>query len=220
MDPGYCFLGDYLLVATSRQLLKESIDAYNDSLRSIVSDDAVGQFSLVNGAKWHSVTLMKTAELSRRAQYFLGWVDKYLSGQISLAAAYKQDGDSKKQELDDAISDKSAELILAKRKLIQLKKASLSIVSAEDSSSINGAIENLNREEESIRGDIATYIEQKEDLAHLLDTYALGAQSAKLAMYNMENIVSPVLKGLESIDTQAVTVRFDNKILETEFFVK
>ena len=220
MDPGYCFLGDYLLVATSRQLLKESIDAYNDSLRSIVSDDAVGQFSLVNGAKLHSMTLMKTAELSRRAQDFLGWVDKYLSGQISLAAAYKQDGDNKKQELDDAISDKSAELILAKRKLIQLKKASLSVVSVEDSDSINGAIVNLNREEESIRGDIATYIEQKEDLAHLLDSYALGAQSAKLAMYNMENIVSPVLKGLESIDTQAVTVRFDNKILETEFFVK
>ena len=49
MDPGYGFLGDYLLVATSRQLLKRSIDAYNDSLRSIVSDDAVEQFSLDNG---------------------------------------------------------------------------------------------------------------------------------------------------------------------------
>jgi hypothetical protein len=36
----------------------------------------------------------------------------------------------------------------------------------------------------------------------------------------MENVVSPVLKGLESIDTQAVTVRFGDKFLETEFFVK
>src|SRR5208282_3342628 len=48
MDPGYGFLGDYLLVATSRQLLKQSIDAYNDSMRSIVSDDAVGQFGLAS----------------------------------------------------------------------------------------------------------------------------------------------------------------------------
>ena len=122
MDPGYGFLGDYLLVATSRQLLKRSIDAYNDSLRSIVSDDAVGQFSLANGEKFHSVTLMKTAELSRRAQDFLGWVDKYLSGQVSMAAAYKQDGDNKKQELDEAIADKSAELVLAQKKLTQLKE--------------------------------------------------------------------------------------------------
>ena len=121
MDPGYGFLGDYLLVATCRQLLKRSIDAYNDSLRSIVSDDAVEQFSLANGEKFHSVTLMKTAELSRRAQDFLGWIDKYLSGQVSMAAAYKQDGDNKKQELDEAIADKSAELVLAQKKLTQLK---------------------------------------------------------------------------------------------------
>ena len=220
MDPGYGFLGDYLLVASSRQLLKKSIDAYNDSVRSIVSDDAIAQFSLDDGEKFHSVTLMKTAELSRRAEDFLGWVDKYLSGQVSMAAAYKQDGDNKKQELDQAIADKSAELLLAKKKLIELKHTSLSEVSLEDPDLVNGAIENLNREETTIREDIANYIEQKEDLARLLQNYALGAQSAKLTMYNMDTLVSPVLKGLESIDTQAVTVRFGDDILETEFLVK
>lgn len=220
MDPGYGFLDDYLLVATSRQLLKKSIDAYNDSMRSIVSDDAVEQFSLDGGQKFHSVTLMKTAELSRRAQDFLGWIDKYLSGQVSMAAAYKQDGDNKKQELDDAIADKSAELIMAQKKLVQLKSTSLSNTSLEDPILVNGAIDNLTREEASIRDDIANYIEQKADLTRLLDNYALGAQSAKLTMYNMENLVSPVLKGLESIDAQAVTVRFGDKVLETEFQVK
>jgi hypothetical protein len=220
MDPGYCFLGDYLLVATSRQLLKRSIDAYNDSLRSIVSDDMVEQFSLANGKKFHSVTLMKTAELSRRAQDFLAWMDKYLSDRVTMAAAYTQDGDNKKQELDDAIADKSAELLLAQKKLVQLKSTSLSVANLQDPTTVNGAIENLNRQEESIRGDIADYLEQKVDLARLLDNYALGAQSAKLTMYNMDNLVSPVLKGLESIDAQAVTVRFGDKILETEFLVK
>ncbi len=219
MDPGYGFLGDYLLVATSRQLLKKSIDAYHDSLPSIVSDDAVVQFGLA-GTNSVSVTLMKTAELSRRAQDFLGWVDKYLSGQVSMAAAYKQDGDNKKQELDEAIADKSAELVLAQKKLTQLKSTSLSDLSLEDPALVNGAIENLSREEDSIRDDIAHYKEQKEDLSRLLNNYALGAQSAKLTMYNMENFVSPVLKGLESIDAQAVTVRFGDKILETEFLVK
>jgi len=220
MDPGYAFLDKYLLLATSRQLLKRSIDAYNDSLRSIVSDDVVDQFSLSNGEKFHSVTLMKTAELSRRAQDLLGWLDKYLSGQVTMAAAYKQDGEGKKQELDEAIADKSAELVMAQKKLVQLKSASLSNASMDDPVLINGAIENLNREEQSIRDDIANYIEQKEDLSRLLDNYATGAQSAKLTMYNMENVVSPVLKGLESIDTQAVTVRFGDKTLETEFLVK
>jgi len=220
MDPGYGFLGDYLLVATSRQLLKRSIDAYNDSMRSIVSDDAVGQFSLGSGKKFHSVTLMKTAELSRRAQDFLGWVDKYLSGQVSMAAAYKQDGDNKKLELDAAIADKRTELVLAQKKLTQLKETQLSGVSSEDPASVIGAIENLSREEGSIRDDISSYKEKKEELSRLLDDYALGAQSAKLTMYNMENVVSPVLKSLESINAQAVTVRIRDKILETEFLVK
>ncbi len=220
MDPGYSFLDDYLLVATSRQLLKRSIDAYNNSLRSIISDDTVEQFSLAKGEKFHSVTLMKTAELSRRAQDFLGWVDKYLSGQVTMAAAYKEDGDNKKQELDEAIADKSAELVLAQKKIIQLKNASSSDKAIEDAAFINGSMENLSREEQSIRDDIANYVEQKVDLSRLLDNYALGAQSAKLTMYNMDNVLSPVLKGLESIDAQAVTVRFGDKTLETELLVK
>jgi len=219
MDPGYGFLGDYLLVASSRQLLKRSIDAYNDSLRSIVSDDAVVQFGLV-GKNSVSVTLMKTAEVSRRAQDFLGWVDKYLSGQVSMAAAYKQDGDNKKQELDDAIADKKAELVLAQQKLTELKKTSLANVQVDDPAVVSGAIENINREEDTIRDDIANYKEQKEDLSRLLANYALGAQSAKLTMYNMDSLVSPVLKSLESIDAQAVTVRYGDKILETELLVK
>jgi len=220
IDPGYAFLDNYLLVATSRQLLKKSIDAYNDSLRSIVSDEVVGQFSLDNGDKFHSVTLMKTAELSRRAQDFLGWIDKYLSGQVSIAAAYQQDGDNKRQELDEAIADKSAELFTAQKKLTQLKSNALTIVSTDDLTLVNGEIENLSREQETIREDIANYKEQKDDLSRLLANYASGAQSDKLTMYNMDNLLSPVLKGLESIDTQAVTVRFDDKILETEFLVK
>jgi hypothetical protein len=220
IDPGYAFLGDYLLVATSRQLLKRSIDAYNDSLRSIVSDDVIEQFSLANGEKFHSVTLMKTAELSRRAQDFLGWMDKYLSDRVTMAAAYQQDGDNKRLQLDEAIADKSAELLLAQNKLTQLKKTSLPVVDMEDPMQVNGAIENLNREEVSIRGDIANYTEQKDDLSHLLENYALGAQSAKLTMYNMDNVLSPVLKGLESINAQSVTVRYGDKILETEFLIK
>jgi len=220
MDPGYAFLDDYLLIATSRQLLKRSIDAYHDSSRSIVSDDAVGQLGLANGEKFHSVTLMKTAELSRRAQDFLGWVDKYLSGQVSMAAAYKQNADNKRKELDEAIADKSEELVLAQKKLIQLKSTPLSNASLEDTTLVKGAIENLSREEGSIRDDIVNYKEQKEDLSRLLESYALGAQAAKLTMYNMENLVSPVLKGLESIDAQAVRMRFNDKILETEFLVK
>jgi hypothetical protein len=137
-----------------------------------------------------------------------------------MAAAYKEDGDNKKKELDEAIINKKAELALAQKKLNQLKETSLSNVSLEDSTLVNGAIENLSREEDSIREDIVNYKEQKENLTSLLDNYALGAQAAKLAMYNMENVVSPVLKGLESIDAQAVTVRFSDKILETEFLVK
>lgn len=220
MDPGYSFVGDYLLLATSRQLLKESIDAYNDSMRSIVSDDAVKQFSLDEGGKFHSVTLMKTAELSRRAQDFLGWIDKHLSSNISMAAAAKQDGDNKALELDQAIADKNEELTLAQKRLSQLKLKPLTDLSEEESLFITGAIANLSREEASIRNDIDNYKAQKEDLSHLLANYATGAQSDKLTMFNMENIVSPVLKGLESIDTQAVTVRFDDKILETEILVK
>ncbi len=220
MDPGYCLVGDYLLAATSRQLLKASIDAYNDSMRSLISDDTVKQFSLADDGKFHSVTLVKTAELSRRAQDFLGWVDKYLSSQISIAAAAKQDGNYKAQELDKAIADKNDELALAQRKMSQLKLKSSTDLSEEESLFITGAIANLNREEESIRNEIAGYRAQKEELSQDLANYAIGAQSDKLTMFNMENIVSPFLKGLESIDAQAVTVRFDDKILETEILVK
>ncbi|MDE2027261.1 MAG: DUF3352 domain-containing protein [Candidatus Omnitrophica bacterium] len=220
MDPGYCFLGDYLLAATSRQLLKRSIEAYNDSFHSIVSDNVINQFSLGQDQKFNSVTLMKTAELSRRAQDFLGWMDRYLSDRVTLAAAYQQDGNNKKLQLDEAIADKSAELVLARKKLDQLRSTSLTAVSLDSQDRVDGAIKNLSREEQAIKDDIITYTQQKEDLSKVLDNYASGAQLAKLTMYNMDNLVSPLLKGLESINAQAVTVRFGNKVWETELLVK
>jgi len=220
MDPGYAFVGDYLLVSSTRQLLKISIDAYHDSLRSITSDDVIKEFSLDDGEKVHSVTLMKTAELSRRVQDFLGWIDKYLSSQVSMAAAAKQDGVNKALELDQAIADKKEELKLAESKLFQLKSKPLVNLSDDDSLLITGAIGNLSREEEAIRTDLVTYKEQKADLSGVLAKYARGAQADKLTMFNMDNVVLPLVKGFESIDAQAVTVRFADKILETEILVK
>ncbi|MBF0512213.1 MAG: hypothetical protein HQL13_07810, partial [Candidatus Omnitrophica bacterium] len=220
MDPGYGFLNDFLLVASSRVLLKQSIDAYQNSMHSMVSDDLIGQFSLSSSRKFHSVTLMKTSELAQRAQNFLGWIDKYLSGQVYLAAVYKQDGTNKNQELDQALNGKRLELVIASKKLAQLKKTVAAGASDEDTALLNGVIANLSREQKTIRGDIADYLEQKSDLSRLMEGYSTNARSAKLTMYNMESFITPFLKGLESIDAQAITVRLEDKILVTELLVK
>ncbi len=220
MDPGYCFLGDYLLVGTSRQLLKKSIDAYTQEGHSALTDKNFKDLSLNDSEKNNSMTFTQFDALAKRATALVGWLDKYLSSQVNMVASYAQQGQQKKEELAEGLESTAKDLALAEKKLNEFKTKPLSDVSPEEASITQSSMANVQRDIDQMHGDIQTYKAQQAELNTILANEEVQAVSAKLLMFNAEHILLPVLKGMESLNALAVKVKVSDHALETELLFK
>lgn len=217
MDPAYCFLGDYLLAATSRQLLKKSIDAYSHPMRSLKSDKTFSVFGLEPVSESQSITFMKVGAVAHIAYALLDWRNKYLSSQVNAASAYKQESRQKKSELAQGLAAKKAELKLALKKLQELKAKPVDDLSVDDLTLLTGSIENLDQQAQELKEDIRTYVSRQDELEGLLASYEVQMDSAKLFMFNSQQVFVPILKGLETVNAQGLKIMVSGKVIETEF---
>ncbi|MBI4309147.1 MAG: DUF3352 domain-containing protein [Candidatus Omnitrophica bacterium] len=220
MDPGYCFVGNYLLAATSRQLLKKSIDTYQEPSRSLKSDKAFIALGLGAAQKAQGMAFVRVSEFVRRLHDLLDWGNKYLSSQVATAAAYRQEGRQKKKELAASASAKRFELKLAHDKLQELKAKAATNLSPEEQEMAADSLGHVQREIESMQEDIKAYAAQEHEIEDLTANDESQAESAKLFMFNSQHIFIPILKGLGTVNTQGIKVFVNDKMIESELMVK
>ncbi len=216
MDPGYTFVGDYLLAASSRQLLKKSIDVSQDPSRSLKTDKTFSALGLEDAAGTQSIAFLKVGEFARSMQGLLNWGNKYLSAQVNMAGAYKQEGDGKKKELEEAIKAAQTELDLALVKLVELKSKPSKDLQPEEQEFMAGAVLNLEENVQGLRDDIKTYKAQQLDVDNVIAEQQAGVERAKLFMFNSQHVLVPFLNGLQSVNAQGTKVMLSDKAIETE----
>lgn len=219
MDPAYCFLGDYLLLSTSRQLLKRSIDTYNDPKVSLKTNEVFAGLGLAEDVKAHSLMFLKVGDMAHRIKGMLDWGNKYMSSQVSMVSVYKQEGKTKDLALGQQIIDGEAELKLAQAKMNQLEERLKGGLSEDEVVSTREAIEHIKEEMRNLSRSIRTYKAQQSELIKVLQGYEHQAEAAKLFMFNSENVFVPIIKGLETIHGQGMTITASDRIIETEFFL-
>jgi len=220
MDPGYCFLGDYLLAATSSQLLKKSIDTFHDPAGSLASDKTFNALELNSAQKVQSMAFAKVSQLARRLQDVLGWSNKYLSSQVAMVAVYKQEAQEKKKELQTALAAKEVESKMAMERLARWQAKLVEGLSPDEQAAITGAVGNLQASAQELQDGAKTIVEQQKQLDEAVANYDTQADSAKLVMFNSQQVFMPILKGLEVIEAQGIKVLISNNVIETELMVK
>ncbi len=218
MDPGYCFINDYLLAATSRQLLKKSIDTYKDQLTSLRMDKTFVSFGL--NAKVQSVGFLKVGDLARRLRDLLDWGNKYLSSQVSAVSLYKQEGQKKKKELAGDMVSTEAELKQALEKMQEWQAKPTADLAADEAATLAQTIANFQNQEETLRDDIKTNRAQQQEIDDILSKYEDQAENYKLFMFNSQQVLVPILKGFETIHAQGFKVMVNAKAIETEMILK
>ncbi len=212
MDPAYAFLGDYLLIASSRQLLKKSIDVFAEPGRSLVQEKVFKQFNL-SPAGAASITFMKLGDMSLRAIALAEWMDKYLGTQVSLAASYKDEVEQQAGELAKAIDGKEEELGLAR---VKLKKLQAVLIEQGD----EGAIANLQREIEALQEEIGEGKRQIEEMPRQLAAYDAKLRSINQVMFNTQHVLIPVFKSVGTLNAYGARVVFGERYWEAEIHLK
>jgi len=206
MDPGYCFIGDYLVFSSTRQLLKKSIDTTADASRSLGSDKTARAFGLSVSDRANAAAFVRLDVFAKRLRELLDWADRYMSSQVTAASVFKQESEAKKEAIARAIAAKTVELTLAERKI-------------EDPSVAPDAVENLRQSVQALRDDIKTDTAQRDELDVLAAQYQAQAESAKLWMFNSRQVVVPTLKGLETLRALGVKMVLTARSFETEILL-
>ena len=222
MEPGYAFLGDYLLLGSSRELLKISVDAFNNSNQSVQSDEVLRKFNMNASDLSHGMAFIKTDDVAGRLEQLLDWYNnKVVSSQINSSLTYEQKADSYRKELEDAFVSKKQELKLARNKikLLKLKDAQgePSIFEEEDR---KAEVDHLVAQVNLLREDLTSYEQQKKELEETLISYQQQAESAKAWLFNSDEVFMPFLKGLEGFQALGMQLHLGDQISEAEIFIK
>ncbi len=221
IDLGYTFLGDFLLLGSSKQLLKTSIDALNNQDQSIQSTDFFKQFNSDNSNLNQAVVLIKTDEVSKRLQQLLNWYNKVVSSQITAALTYQREAKQQQKELEEEAISKKEDLNLASKKLKELKQVILPVeASSEEIADQTSKIEHLNSDVQQLKEEILSNQKEQQKIKDSFVSYQSQSEGAKLWLFNSDEVFVPLLKGLEGIHAISMQIHMKDRITETEILVK
>lgn len=221
MDPGYTILGDYLLLGSSRETLKTSIDAFYNSNHSLSSSDILKQFNINASNQDQGVAFIKIDDVSGRLQQLLDWYNKVVSSQITGSLAYQQEVQDRQKELNESFAEKKEELSLAQKKLKKLQsQTGQENLSDEEKANQQANLDHLTSDIKILKEDVESYGQQDKELRSALITYKNQAEAAKLWLFNSDEVFKPLLKAFESLHALGMKWSLNSQMSETEIFIK
>lgn len=222
MDPGYAFLGDYLLVGSSRQLLRASIDAFNNKDQSLLSSKDLEDLDIRQKSPAHAVLFIRVKEVAGRLIQLGDWYNKIVSSQITAALSYQREIKERQAELRDLLEPKKEEFKVAQKRLKTLhdKLSSGAIMTEDERKTLVDTIEHLSSDIDIIKDELKSFAEQEAELDEAAAVYHEQALSGKSWLFNSDEIFKPVLKGLSGVNAMGVKWQSKGSISEMEILIK
>lgn len=109
IEPAYCFYSDYLLIATTRQILKESIDLGKIPGSSVVGNaDFQKLDNLALTGKANSVFLLNTKRTADKLTSLIDWGQKWFDDQMVKREAFKAGSLKRMNDVEKLIQENEA----------------------------------------------------------------------------------------------------------------
>jgi|GEM_PF-1847206 len=221
IDPGYAFVGDYLLLGSSKELLKSSIDAFNNSNQSLESVESVRQLNINSSTLSQGMVYLKMDDAAQRMEQILDWSNKTVSSQISMAMTYQQEAIGRDKELNEALLLKKEEIKLAKNKINELRQRIASPeLSPEEKQNQQDIMDNLVSQFRLLQDDLQEYQQQRNKLWQTRIAYKNQSESDKLWLFNSDEIFMPLLKGMEGFHSIGMQLHMADQTSEAEIYIK
>ncbi|GEM_PF-5382449 len=252
LRPSYAFLNGYLLIATSDELIKQSIDVMEDQALGLASQALYKEMNGAGEKPVNAVSFVKIGEIARQSRTLVDWADNWFSSKIQQANSDEEAIRQKWQALKDKVQAKQQELTAAQEQLSQLQKEAESLQSQAQASAVvsetkdtlfqqgqvkqpvlptenqpQQAFELKKSQVEAaqsgvfgVQKDIEFLKTQQPDLEDAIDDFEKQKVDAQNFRYYVDEVVAPVLRGLESLTAQSMVTTFKDGVVESEIFLK
>lgn len=221
VQPGYCFLGDYLLIALNRQMLKASIDTYGDPSASLPRAESFGMVDFGLSGRNRSVQFIRFAELTRQLEGVVEWSQTWMASQEAKKDAFQSGSRKRLADVEAQMASKKNELEQMKGLAARLEDEIWNLNSQKrDASSQQGQLDVLKESVKSQEAETASMEEQRRDLEKIVQGYETqGADKDKRARL-ITGVVRPLLRSLGFIRSAGIRTFLEGDVFFSDVFLK
>ena len=225
LQPAYCFLDDYLLISSSRKLLKESIDAFDDKTVSLLANEDFQDIDFGLTDTNNSVLFIKTDLLLTKVRGICEWVFNWLSLSSARMEVFQKEAEQRLNTLKKDAQTKEQELKQLKAKIQSLEEEISQLqVQSLDTYPKEQELALLEAETET-KKEIMVFSEEKlkieeQKLKDIIQRSRLSKIDFPLVKVYLNEVIYPVLDGLEENKALGMRSIFNQDVIEVELFSK
>lgn len=197
--PGYCFLNDYLLLATSRQALKDSIDALNAAGASLDSSAAFKNVNIGLTDKNNSVFFLKSDDLLDRVQKMIEWQVAQAKARAAQQQAFKEGMEKRLEDSKGDLEKEEGELKDFEESLRSMNDQLKNLQSqGSDVAQILTKIDHFEKQIETKKESIQKLEDSQTDIEDTIESFKEEKANPEMLGFYVQRVVFPILDGLSS----------------------
>lgn len=225
LQPGYSFLNEYLLVSTRKEVLKKSIDVFNDESMSLL---ASGDFQDINFGlteENNAVSFLKTDLLLGKMREISAWALNWLSLMATSLETFQRGAEQRLDSLkiDAQIEEQKLKELKANSQVLaeEIKSFQSQGLDASFKQQKLGNIEAKIKEKEERIGLLKQDIEKGEqELKDILQKSLVAKIDPALVKIYLNELVYPILDGLQANKATSSRSIFNEDMFILETFSK
>lgn len=200
VQPSYCFLDDYLMIASNKKIIKSSIDAGNDESLSLASNTEFKEIDADLAKKNKAVQFIKIGDISRKLKNVVKWTNNWAFSREKKQEAFKSGAAKRMNDIKDELFERDAEIRKKKKNLAVLENG-LAMLNKQgkDTTGREGEIKILNEEILVIQDDVESLRDHEKHLEEVISGYNKQAGVYGKGKIFLDGFIYPFLKACESI---------------------
>ncbi len=211
----FCLLDDYLLFAPNRQIIKNAIDAKNDSSLALVSSDDFKDVNLSVIDKTINIQYVKVDKMMQKAATLVDWLEKQDQKEEDKRAAFRTGTEKKLMDLKTEMTAKEAQLKETQDALMNLstrikeiESRGEAVVDKQKEASV------LQNKIDGFKKEIAANQDRVKELDYVIRDYQAHAVDPVQRQAYLDNLTYPLLKSFEFIRTYGAKMTLEDDVLE------
>jgi len=223
-QPAYCFLGDYFLISTGREPLKESIDTLAGQSDSLMANEDFKAINFGLTDKNNTISFLKVDLLLHRIRGICEWGFEWMSLLSKQLKASQERAEFEMEYYKKEIQTKESELASLKGSLRLIEKEIESLKSQElDASLQQEELSRLESRIEEKQDEInisKENLEDREKHLTMINKSPMVKMDTSVVRLYLDKVVYPILEGLQTVKAVGSRTVFSENMLETQSFSK
>jgi len=221
IQPGYAFLGDYLLISTSKNLIKESSETFGNADRSLQSNSDFKEIDFGLTDKNRSVQYFKVGQVMEKAKEIIRWSNQWMATKDRKAKAFKAGSTKPLEEVKISIALKESEIKAIRERLILIEDEIWNMESKGlDVSNKQAELNELQDQLDVKKEEIIAENERKEGLVNIVGELNSKPLDLEMRQYYLDKILYPILDNLKNINSLGLRSTISDDTFDSSMFLK